>query len=334
MADPAICHLCGAAQSVLNDGGWTLEMSGTPCRWRCHDCDPASLRQQLAAAQAETREAREALAEMTGQRDRTCACIRQWQQLPTGIMAERDAIAAELRAERGKAWQAWGAWECWKRHATIFVNERSALEDELRAERGRTWEAWRRWADEAAAHDYTWAREGRRVAERDAARADLERLAGAVRAIPRCTGSECAQVATHGEYGSRPTLCAGCSDGLARMRRCPLSWVDALLAALPAPPPTGRALQAEVDAWLASDDDPPSAPAEPTAPSLAVSCGDCGTMLHQPGEKHRCLLPVPTMALERLAAFEARAIASSVDACATCGERTEWGQCPRCNEGR
>lgn len=44
---------------------------------------------------------------------------------------------------------------------------------------------------------------------------------------------------------------------------------------------------------------------EPPAPVL-LSCTDCGTMLNAPGEKHRCLLPVPTEALERLAAFEAR----------------------------
>lgn len=45
--------------------------------------------------------------------------------------------------------------------------------------------------------------------------------------------------------------------------------------------------------------------AEPHAP-VALSCGDCGTMLNMPGESHRCVLPVPTASLERRAAWEAK----------------------------
>jgi hypothetical protein len=121
------------------------------------DAEATLLRQQLAAAQAEAEGLRAELAEMAGQRDRARACIRHEQGLPSMLRAERDALAAELRAERQRTWEAW------REGAEHDAGRREA-------HRGRVGMMRRLSAAET---------------ERDAARDDLARLAGAARGLRR-----------------------------------------------------------------------------------------------------------------------------------------------------
>ncbi len=192
------------------------------------------LTEQLAAAQAERDEAREALAEVRSNRNayRGMATYRGERM----VEMLRDKLDAEeaLRADRGRTWEAWYCAHSWRTEAEDLEAERDAARADLSAAEER-----------AAAWCGKYLARGLNLTQ---TRADLERLAPVVEAAWQVYGRPHSMHCAQGLPHPWPAPCPHC-EALHRMFAALAALPASPAPSVPVEPPDGYALG---EGWAAA----------------------------------------------------------------------------------